>query len=627
MEYMILSKNKYLIFRMKKGSISIFLAMIFLSIVLLVSVIAEAARMSAVQAKSTSVSYMASDSVMASYAKQVYEDYGLLLVWEKQKIEDMLLEYVQANIQMADLEVSGNDFMMPDVMKANIKKKILITDSGGDYFVEQVEKYLKYAGLTAVIKKLKNDSGDVEEREIQNNVTDDITTKDSNKMATLVENIDESVSSLKDIANISKALLGAKNAYEKVKTSKNTSKKNWEKLINNFSDLQVALKKKNSSIDNVINLINKYENKKDELLKKTGNKKVKNDYIDQNLTKLKNIRGKINGIESLNVSNATEMNESLLKEIHNALEDSNSIIKSLSELLLSKVTAEDKKNQSIYDSAGDFLTKGVLSLVIGDTKNLSSASIVTSNLPSKTSMSNSENSSELLDNAIIAIYSEIKFGNYIKSKKSHALQYEMEYLVAGKDSDQKNLKSVIERLVLIRNATNLACLMGDEEKMALIETVAASVAAVTGLPFMEPLAKVLLTEAWALAESISDVKALLKGEKLSLIKTKANWKTDLKSLSSSSSKGESNGFEYKRYVQMLMMLTSRDKIVYRAMDLIQLNICKSYNQEFRMNKCFVEFKAQIEYKAAPLFASMPWSVGLTKDGGGYRYSVACSNNY
>ena len=265
--------------------------------------------------------------------------------------------------------------------------------------------------------------------------------------------------------------------------------------------------------------------------------------------------------------------------------------------------------------------------MIKDTSNLSTASVKTSSLPSQTSMSKSQESSNLYDKATMGVYSNLYFGNYIDPKKKNALKYGLEYLVAGKDTDKSNLASVVERLVAIRHLPNYACLLQDEARKSEIETIAMSVAAVTCLPFLEPIAKAVLTEAWVLAESVNDVKALLAGEKLSLMKTSANWKTSLTNLFGASAKGDGSGFKYEVYLGFLLMITDRDKVVYRTMDLIQMNICKNYNKEFRMNKGLMSFKSNVTYNIAPLFTAMPWTVGMLSDSGSYRFSLECNNGY
>ena len=55
-----------------KGSITIYLSMILISVMLLVNVIGESARISAVQAQIKSYTYMSAESALAGYGRQVY---------------------------------------------------------------------------------------------------------------------------------------------------------------------------------------------------------------------------------------------------------------------------------------------------------------------------------------------------------------------------------------------------------------------------------------------------------------------------------------------------------------------------------------------------------------------------
>lgn len=54
-----------------KGSITIYLSMILISVMLLVNVIGESARISAVQAQIKSYTYMSAESALAGYGRQV----------------------------------------------------------------------------------------------------------------------------------------------------------------------------------------------------------------------------------------------------------------------------------------------------------------------------------------------------------------------------------------------------------------------------------------------------------------------------------------------------------------------------------------------------------------------------
>ena len=606
----------------KRGSISIYLAIVFLSVVLLVCAIAEAGRVNAVQSKDKAITMMAADSVIAGYAKQVYDDYGILLVWNKENLDDSLKKYIQANIKMADLEVSGTDFLGSDLQEVSVTKKVFATDNGGDAFVKQVSEYLKYAGLTSAIDKLMNNSKDVKEDNSEQNVSDDITDKSYDKLANMVENIDDLIKDIRDIEELSK-LNNKINALMKEKSDK----KHLKEVYKICDKIKETIEDKKSDVDRAIDKIENYLEKKSVLLKENGYKKSAKDYMDENLSVLKKIKSKIENVETFEFASNLSGSPNEKNYAEKFIQVSMQLEEYFRDLQVAKITDKDKKNKSIFDSAKDFLDKGVLSLVIKDTSNLSTASVKTSSLPSHTSMSKSHESSSLFDKAAVGVYSNIYFGNYLDAKKKNALKYGLEYLVAGKDTDKSNLASVAERLVAIRHVPNLVCIMKDQAKQAEIESIAASIAAVTCLPFLEPIAKVILIEAWVMAESVCDVRALLNGEKLSLVKTEANWKTSLTNLGGGSEKGDSNGFKYEVYLGLLLTITDRDDAVYRTMDLIQMNICKNYNQEFRMNKGLMSFESKVTYNVAPLFTAMPWTVGMLSESGAYQFDVECNNGY
>lgn len=612
----------------RRGSVSIYLAIVFLSIVLLVCGIDEAARVNAVQSKSKAVTMMAADSEMAGYAKQVYDDYGLLLVWQKESLDETLSKYIQANIKMADIEVRGNDFLESDLQEVSVTKKVYATDNGGDAFAKQVSEYLKYAGLRNAIDRLINNSKEVKEDDPKPDVADDITDKSYDKLADIVEETDNLIKDISDIEELSDLNSKINGIIENESEQwKKANKKLLKQSYKNCKKIKELIVDKESIINKAISKIENYLEKKNDLLIKNNYKESAKDYMDENLSVLKKTKDKITRIKGFEFASGVSGNPNEKKYVEEFLKLSMQTEELLKDLQVAKITEKDKKNKSIFDSAKDFFEKGVLSLVIKDTSNLSTASVSTSSLPSQTSISKSQESSGLYDKAAMGVYSNLYFGNYLDAKKKNALKYGLEYLVAGKDSDKSNLTSVVERLVLIRHLPNYACIMQSASKKAEIEGIATSIAAVTGLPFLQPIAKVILTEAWVLAESASDVRALLSGEKLSLLKSEANWKTSLTNLKGGSSSGDSNGFKYEVYLGFLLMLTNRDDVVYRTMDLIQMNICKNYNKEFRMNKGLMSFKSKAIFNVAPIFTAMPWAVGMLNESGSYRFDIECNNSY
>lgn len=202
------------------------------------------------------------------------------------------------------------------------------------------------------------------------------------------------------------------------------------------------------------------------------------------------------------------------------------------------------------------------------------------------------------------------YGNVTSESEGKALDYELEYLIAGKDSDEANLRSVVNQLIAMREAANYAYLQTDAEKQELALAVATAIAAAALNPELAPALKQAVLLAWAYAESVSDVRLLLDGEKVALVKTSDQWNTDILSLSSSvSSSGgtQTTGLTYEQYLHILLWAKDDSVLAYRAMDLIELN------EDIRMDAQVAAFKGTGIYEGSPLFSGFV-SIGDEKPG-------------
>lgn len=231
-----------------------------------------------------------------------------------------------------------------------------------------------------------------------------------------------------------------------------------------------------------------------------------------------------------------------------------------------------------------------------------------------------ETGSDWREKLLFRLYLEKYFLCYLDDEDDHALDYEMEYLVAGKSSDKANLQSVVNRLVAMRELANLQYLKTDVEKQEIVLAAASALGAATLTPELIPAYKTGIMAAWAYAESVSDVRLLLAGEKVGLIKTKSQWHTDLNGLNQSTDGiAQTEGLSYQEYLQILLWTTGDYVLSYRAMDLIEQNT--GYN----MNCQIYYLSAAMEYQASPLFLSLI-SLGQG-DFGRYRYQKTFAMSY
>lgn len=214
-------------------------------------------------------------------------------------------------------------------------------------------------------------------------------------------------------------------------------------------------------------------------------------------------------------------------------------------------------------------------------------------------------------------------GHSLEDQQESALDYEMEYLIAGKNSDRKNLKAVVQRLLLLREGVNLAFLDTHPQKKQQASITAAAITTAFGQPELAAVAEHAILAVWAYAESISDVRILLDGGKVLPVKTEEQWHTDLDQLSAAVSGNKGNkqqkGLDYTAYLQVLLGTTSAKKIQMRSMDLIEKNL------DLRMDTLITAMDCKYVYHGTSLF----WN--FVKIGNhpfrGYTFTETFSSGY
>ena len=187
------------------------------------------------------------------------------------------------------------------------------------------------------------------------------------------------------------------------------------------------------------------------------------------------------------------------------------------------------------------------------------------------------------------------FSNVRDETEKAGLQYEVEYLVAGKGSDRENLESVVRKLMLIRYAANYLYLQTSTEKKAEAETMAATVCTLLLLPGMTEVVKQALLLIWSYQESIQDIKALLSGGKVPLQKDSVSWKVSLGSVfipGSKTVKTEeySEGLEYKDYVRILLFCADKEELSMRSLDMMEQVIRAEEGGNFKVDLCIAKMK-------------------------------------
>lgn len=163
--------------------------------------------------------------------------------------------------------------------------------------------------------------------------------------------------------------------------------------------------------------------------------------------------------------------------------------------------------------------------------------------------------------------------------EERSLSYEVEYIIAGKNSDRDNLESVLMQIFLIRMGLNYKHLMSDPEKKSQAQAMAATITALLLKPHLIEVFKHLLIFAWAAGESAVDIRAMLSGRKVALEKSKDTWQLSLSSLltlgTDSDTNGggdDKNGLGYQDYLRILLFIKNRDEVTMRTIDRVEENL-------------------------------------------------------
>lgn len=240
-------------------------------------------------------------------------------------------------------------------------------------------------------------------------------------------------------------------------------------------------------------------------------------------------------------------------------------------------------------------------------------------------------SSALVDEFYLLAYAEENFASYVRSPaRESALQYETEYLIAGKASDRENLKAVANRILGLRFLANYVYLSGSSEWKAASGSAAAALTGLLGFPQAKKAVEVLLTAAVSFGESMLDVHALFAGEKVPIMKDASTWNLTLQNAAvllknkGPVKQGKRNA-GYEDYLKLLLAARmKRELLLFRMMDLMQANVALE-EPGFLMEECLFAFRWEAEISCAGWFRIFP---GVGRGGsGGFTMEVERMNSY
>lgn len=271
-----------------KGSITVFLSLIMLLIFSLVCTVIEISRISSAYARCNEITYMALDSTFSSYAREIFEDYGIMVLWENdtQLLNDYT-KYVDKNSNYKK-DFKYNIYDILGVRNANSKVETVknVMDNGGEIIYDQICDYMKNAIAQDVIDKLMKNSNALSQNEDieQFNKSLEVCSDKLKDMEVNVKNIFDDINTIKQCPyNPKEVIQNMKDRLNEIKSIEPTDDYNRQ-VRDNLFDMYIIEYRKykewKNTLDNYLQdiLINSD--------KYFENLELAKDYVDDMDTKL-----------------------------------------------------------------------------------------------------------------------------------------------------------------------------------------------------------------------------------------------------------------------------------------------------------------------------------------------------
>ncbi|GEM_PF-105715 len=189
----------------------------------------------------------------------------------------------------------------------------------------------------------------------------------------------------------------------------------------------------------------------------------------------------------------------------------------------------------------------------------------------------------------------------IRTDTGKALDYMVEYIIAGEPSDRENLGDIVTKLSILREGTNLTHLIMDASKRGQAYDLAVTLVGFTGNLAVIKAAQYTIMAAWAYAESLMDIKELLAGGNVELIKQSADWHLSLDSMlkmdwleDKAEFRKDKKGLDYSGYLRLLLLQQSGRKY-YNMMAAMEIRMEELGLKAFRMRDYLCGMKAKMNF--------------------------------
>jgi len=618
-----------------RGSITVFFSLIFVTIVSVLATTLESARWACTKLYMRQAAEDAVRSVFADYYRPLFEEYGVLFLDETYgsgecMVEEKLKEYISCNLNPNYGRLKADPFLYKSNMtEASVENKVSATDGMGAVFRRAACEYMKYRLPADFAKEFLAELDFFNRAEEVRNFFSQIQSiqKDLSEIDETVIRINDLIEDIRVLQQDATDIAAEVNELLLLKEPD----KKQKKLLEDSTDALLGTKKSiMGAVEHILDSSGVYEKLAESVctyLRGLADEWLSNN-VSQNIKDI--VLGEIDSLITYSGGNGDvygiERNkdflEGILEQLYMWSEDCTSgEFAGLDgiELELPNLISTGFKAFDVKKLWSEFCSDGFYSLICPGYGGLSDAIIEPfANRAYVWERAELYSEKESLvetatEGLVFQEYIERKFADFMNNKENTAIKYETEYIIAGKSVDRENIDSVIGRLLAVREGLNLIYLICNSQKKNEAHALAVACVGFTGVYVGVKALEYLILTVWALGEAMLDVRILMSGGSVPVVKGEGDWKLELDRLTSIGSvlssvtapiaSGDIGYWCYGDYLHVFLYMQNKDEQVLRVMDLIEANIKKKYSTAFRMTNCVKGLRIKSEFNAKPVFVN------------------------
>ena len=535
-----------------KGSITIFLSLALLFVIALIGSLLESARVTVAGEIALDNSYLAEQNILAEYQRELWNDYHVFFV------DASLLNGEEGAVKLAnsymDKMMPGgkDDYLGTTASFTSLNFKENMTENGCYFFAKQAAAYMKYGAAAGVGKKLINNA---------------------NLIKTAEDGTDTLRKGLKIKVEAEKKLIELEREKKKLEEKANDIKKGADN-VREIIGGEVKAQSKSEPLG--------IEEAKGPKVQKSEEQNPVAKKLEAQKSEVQKLVAQKSEVQKAEAKR-TEVQDDTPKYTEKEVADAK------------KKYKESRKN--LDDATGDGSAGGTLGFFISGDKKVSKRKI--SSTTWNDVKTEKEGKTDLVEKGFLILYAKAHFKNFLskvkEDDKKEALRYGLEYLIAGKESDEANLSSVANRIFGLRTIVWYGYFLTRKDKMAEAEAIAAAIASVLALPAAIEIIKYGIVMGWSMDEARKEVKSLLKGEDIPLLPGKS----------------EGVKLKYQSFLDSFLVIAS-GKLPVRMVKLIEQNIKLRYYQGFRADSMFAGVSGEVSVKTMPRIFRLAFLDGIVQ---------------